>query len=116
MPNQNIEENLKQVVQSIQFMLLTLIELELPTISKHLSSSLFFRRILFAQTLVFRVVFVLPLCSLVSFGHCIVSILRIMASDYPFGNFNFFLIKHLKDQLLSNPIMSKSNAPTIFLG
>ena len=91
MPNQNIEENPKQVVQSIQFMLLTLIELELPTISKHLSSSLFFRSILFAQTLVFQVVFVLPLCSLVSFGHCIVSILRIMASDYPFGNFkNFF--------------------------
>jgi hypothetical protein len=65
------------------------------TLLEHLSSSPVFSRVRIARSIVFCIMFCRSLFVLLSFGHCVVCVLRIMASDYPFGIFklSFFLFQ-----------------------
>ena len=61
------------------------------TLLEHLSSSPVFSGVRIARSIVFCAMFCKSLFVLLSFGHCVVCVLRVMASDYPFGIFKLSL-------------------------
>jgi hypothetical protein len=78
------------------------VEWELPTLPEDPSLSPVFSGVRVARSLCFRVMFCrsLSICPF-SFGHWL-SVLRFMASDYPFGIFNLFLTHPCHAQLCTN--------------